>query len=617
MITVPKIVDETTLTQYREGHLNSLMLGMAITEINGASVLSVPPGVGKSFAAHGLAAIGEMLGYDLIVYIAPTRALIDEFVASDHFKMFSANPEQDVLIFEPRPRDLCGPLDPEWRKLERQGCSATARSTLCGGCPSSDVCPWIQKALQFDDPIRMVILTEAYINLRPRFVKSLIGQFGAHKPVVIIDEGTIFTTDMTRRIGIGELEMFADAIQRLLVAGDNQREGRTDLKYWYDGIIAMVEQRGALDELPAFATMPIDSQMLAIETEGLKLFGADFSNIARALQDINRAWYHAGAFHFAPTIETGDAALIVLSPYLPSGVIEARLGRPVKTMEVPKVFRHSETRFVNIQDGCGSARSMTKASEFRRLVDFYTALVLRNHLAGRRTVLVARKKYLQKIKDEMVDLLEQLGWPLSIALPGDVIDETTPVALINYGIVGVNDFKSFDALYCIGSYYAQPDHVNAVYQQWLPHEHRANLQIATSNGTRCVQPTAPSPRDRNRAIGASRVLRVLEQRVVVQAVGRVRPFTSPAEVVVMQQDDYGSVLGDIVQYNSLKAARLAACVPTRAQMLRSVLGERLRHLMADGVSQRAAAKICNVATSTAGVARKMRPLEHILSEIKL
>lgn len=618
MVIVPKFVDETTLAAYRGGHLNSLMLGGAIAEVDGAAVLSVPPGVGKSHAAHGLTTTSELLGHDLIVYIAPTRALIDEFIASEHFKIFSADPKQDVLIFEPRPRDLCGPLDAQWSKLERQGCSATARSKLCGGgCSNADDCLWLQRESRLSDPIRMVVLTEAYISLRPNVVNGLIARLGSSNPIVIIDEGTIFTTDMTRRISIGELEMFAGAIAGLLRANRNQHEGRDALQYWYDGIIAMVEQRGGLDELPAFAAMRIDDRMLAVEAEGLRLFGAEFRNIAFALHDINRAWYYAGAFHFAPTIGTGNASLIVLSPYLNSEVIEARLGRPVTSLEVPEVFRHSETRFVNIQDGCGSARAMTKPAEFRRLVDFYTALVLRNHMAGRRTVLVARKKYLVRIKEEMGQLLGALGWPLTIALPGDTIDETTSVAVINYGIVGVNDFKSFDALYCVGSYYAQPDHVNAVYQQWLPHEDRAQLQVTTSQGTRRVQAAEPSVRNRNRANGASRFLRVLEQRVVLQAIGRVRPFTTPAEVIVMQQDDYTDVLGNIAQYNSLKSARNAAGVPTRAEMVRCLLGERLRELCANGMSQRAAAKVCDVAPSTAKIARDMPSLELLLAGIKL
>lgn len=57
----------------------------------------------------------------------------------------------------------------------------------------------------------------------------------------------------------------------------------------------------------------------------------------------------------------------------------------------------------------------------------------------------------------MLDLLELRGWPLSIALPSGVT-------------VGWNDVETFDVVYGVGSYRAQPDQVIAIYQQWLPHK---------------------------------------------------------------------------------------------------------------------------------------------------
>lgn len=617
MLSVPRTVDEDTLAEYRDVHLNPLALGSAVAATEGACVLSVPPGVGKSHAAHGLVSIAEFINYDFIIYIAPTRDLIDEFIASKAFIEFSEEPEEDVLILEPRPRKLCGPLDAAWRVLEQQGCALTARDSLCNSCDQRDACPWVDRLHLDLNSIRMVVLTEAYIGLQPKVIDQLIKSRGAQRPLVIIDEGTVFTTDMTRCITIGELEMFAEAIDAVLVSDSAASERRSKLEFWRDGLNDMVDHRGSLLELPSFRSNYLFGCGLEIEAAGLKLFGSNFRNIARTLRGMDRFWYHAGAFYFSPIILTGDADLIVLSPYLHQEVIEVRLGRRVELLDAPDVFRHSQTRFINIEDGAGSAKSMSKPSEFGRIVDFYTALAARNHLAGRRTVLVARKKYLQQIKEHVETLMNELGIPIQIAMPGDPIVSDTSIALINFGIVGVNDYQEFDALYCIGSYYAAPDHVSAVYQQWIPHASRSQLQVALENGARVTKPTQPSVRDRNRAEGAIAVLGVLEKRVVLQAVGRVRPFTSPAEVIFMQQGNYTDVLGDLDQYPNLKAARGAGGIPTRAELKRAVLGERIRLLLAAGQSLREAATQCGVAPSTAARARETPSLQALLEVVKL
>ena len=55
---------------------------------------------------------------------------------------------------------------------------------------------------------------------------------------------------------------------------------------------------------------------------------------------------------------------------------------------------------------------------------------------------------------------------------------------------------------------------------------------------------------------------MLERRVVLQAISRVRPFTTPAEIILFQCDDLSPELGDIKEFVSLAAARRALGVPT-------------------------------------------------------
>ena len=118
---------------------------------------------------------------------------------------------------------------------------------------------------------------------------------------------------------------------------------------------------------------------------------------------------------------------------------------------------------------------------FDRVVDFFTALAMRNAAHARRTVFVARKRFLDRIKARVEAVSAALGRPLNcvLASPGKSFDGCRPtdIPLINYGIVGVNSLEAFDALYCIGGYYARADHLNAVYQQALPPDSRMPIGI--------------------------------------------------------------------------------------------------------------------------------------------
>ena len=69
---------------------------------------------------------------------------------------------------------------------------------------------------------------------------------------------------------------------------------------------------------------------------------------------------------------------------------------------------------------------------------------------------------------------------------------------------------------------------------------------------------------------------MLERRVVLQAIGRVRPFTTRAEVILFQCDDLSPELGSIEEFGSLAEARHQLQIPTLAQLKRTARGETVR-----------------------------------------
>src|SRR5215470_19412907 len=137
---VRRMIDERQLDSFRANELAPARLYEQIPDDDRVVLVGLPPGIGKSWAAQAL--VEHALGHDhdLVVYIAPTRAIIRELGVMRHLAPGS------VVLLEPRPGQLCGDADAAWRDFERGGCAALAKATLCQPCAQRDInggiCSW-------------------------------------------------------------------------------------------------------------------------------------------------------------------------------------------------------------------------------------------------------------------------------------------------------------------------------------------------------------------------------------------------------------------------------------------------------------------------------------------
>lgn len=69
-------------------------------------------------------------------------------------------------------------------------------------------------------------------------------------------------------------------------------------------------------------------------------------------------------------------------PYLDAEIVEERLSRPVIKPYSNLVFRHSESRIINIADPIGTATTLAQPAHFNRVVDFFLALILGTSRSG-------------------------------------------------------------------------------------------------------------------------------------------------------------------------------------------------------------------------------------------
>jgi hypothetical protein len=115
---------------------------------------------------------------------------------------------------------------------------------------------------------------------------------------------------------------------------------------------------------------------------------------------------------------------------------------------------------------------------------------------------------------------------------------------------------------------------------------------------------------------ASATHRMLERRVVLQAIGRVRPFTTRAEIILFQCDDLSPELGSIEEFGSLAQARRQLQVPALAQLKRTTHGEMVRARQNAGESLRTIAADLGIAPSTALLAGRDAGLGQLLERIR-
>ena len=135
-----QVIDQCQLVGFRAGQLAPARLYQQMPVNDEALLLALPPGIVKSRAAQALVGHALKHDHDLVIYVAPTRGIIDEI------EVVRRHPAESVVTLNPRPGWLCGTADMPWKDLERSGCAALAKATLCAGCVERDInggdCSW-------------------------------------------------------------------------------------------------------------------------------------------------------------------------------------------------------------------------------------------------------------------------------------------------------------------------------------------------------------------------------------------------------------------------------------------------------------------------------------------
>lgn len=320
-----RVIDEHQLADFRARELAPAAMYGEIRGDDHVALVPLPPGIGKSRAAQALVPHALEHGHDLVVYVSPTRGIIDEMQIADRLSPAA------IVILKPRPAALCGPADAGWRSLERNGCAALAKSMFCQSCVENEEnggeCGWPDQMHRIGPETRLVVLTEQYLLLNPLLLSQIQKRAGAKRVLAILDEALFLTAAISRRFTRAELLRFRAALAEM-------PETESGTKSWLDGIDFLLDEEVELTALRRFWSGSLRSASLAVQAAGHQAFGTDFRYLAPELELLNSGvassqWRDGDIFEIAVRVETAGADVMVLAAYLDDEIVEERLARPV------------------------------------------------------------------------------------------------------------------------------------------------------------------------------------------------------------------------------------------------------------------------------------------------
>lgn len=600
-----RTITEGGLPRFRAEHLSPDSL-LDLVEQGVYTLIRVGVGVGKSYAVDELL-LHELLyeRFDLVVYLAPTRAILAER------KIVSGEVEVPVpyAVLEPRPVERCGAYAKEWEDLERRGCSILAKAKLCAPCqksrPLDDKCPW-PKQFKHLKKKQLLFATEQYVVLNRSLIAYLRFRLGAQRILVILDEAKLLDTNYEVAIALAHLSQLEHALKDC----EGEKGVPPEVTEAWVEVTRFLREGRERDITAAQLSLPpaLHRQTLELQAAGVDEFGDDFRYAAYDVAQL--AWSRPqerwrdpeGTLRFIARPYLGCHALI-LSAHLNAQYVQHRLGggRVLSPFEDHR-FQHSETSVFNLKNRVGADRHFDH--NHRQILDTIAVLVYRNVTERRSTVLVSRKKS----KAFCVEYLRErlAGWGMEVEFITDdwsrLPERPDPrvIPIIHYGMMGVNDFEEYESVYCASSYYVNGRELNRAVQETQPKRDRVRLQIVYDSGRNREVVVAPGEGpDRGYARLGNTVLRRLEVDPVIQAAGRVRFLTRPREVVFFQMNDIAAEVGECRDVSSLAELREILGVVSGPELGTRIQGQELLALREQGVPMTEAARRLGLSRRTA------------------
>ena len=543
-------------------------------------------GVGKSHSIDDVLETAIQTDqYDLVVVLLPTRQTIRE-------RRWMKTPPSNtrVVHLKPRPRKRCGPdRDALWQQFETTSLGGYGRAHICGPCPRKQGCSWLRQYGEGLRRVQVIFATQAHLERAPAFLLQLKRWTEAPRVLALLDEVNFMMTSFRRGIGSVQLEQFVEILKDL---GQRKLGGvHTEWIYRAD----LLHRAGSEDLRYDDWKMPpiYPDWARTVQECGWRKFGGKFRFLGYDLQQFglspieSRERSSSGDISFAALPYLG-CDFIIYSGTAHPRFLTFRLGQTFATPFLEYQFEHPETSWYNIASRLGTRSYFPNNAP--QILDFFAGLVAQRLREGHRPLLIAKKCFVSLCAREMVARLRKYGiegvkiitskWKSADLSPAHA------VPLINYGQIGTNLFEHFDCAYCLTGYFVNEDTVNTILQDMLASDLFIPIKIVTTGRPRRRRAGVLHPSDQAYDIHALAQLALGQQEMdpVLQAVGRVRPYTKPREIITFQcarhpQRTYTR------EFNSIGEARKYFKIPSRREEQQNKQLQYIRQAKERGMTQ--------------------------------
>lgn len=571
------------------------------------------PGVGKSYGLDGLTAKAISTGaFDLVVVLAANHAIIRE-------RRFIREPPSDINIvhLRGRPVHLCGrEQNRAWSELEPGQLYTLGRQDICLSCPQYAECYWPLQWQQGLEGARVVYAPQSYLEQMPGFVLQLKRITKAERMLVLFDEVDFAAVSFKRRINRKTLQTF----QQVLRSSIDQ--GATELETWGYQVETLLQARQQDLDSNDWWFHPLGHQTIAsLQRLGWQLNGRNFRYIGGDLEIFGSTPGSQRQFTRQGDLEFSTAPWLAGKSMIFSGTADPdflsyRLGVPITTHLADVRVSHPETRFYNLAVNHGMACNFE--SNAPQILDFFDRLMRQRLASGVKVALVSRLPLVDLCIDGLNQRLQGAGvhdWKVVTAQQWQMAeDKQGLIPVLHYGLIGINDFTNFEAIYCLNGFYLPTDVISDLLQETLPDMAHIPLEIITTTPPkrrRIVAPVDPGDTIYREFLQLGQAaLRQQELGVVAQAVFRVRPATYPREVILMQCGQLPGITYD-AEFDDLAQARQFFDIQTRRASDAAFNAQQVRVLQQQGFTQKQIWETLGLSRSTvqrAWVSRQQKPI---------
>lgn len=586
------------LQAFRQDCLNADAFHNLILNTPGPLFFPLPTGIGKSSQIDSLLedfqANPSSWVHDLIIVSAPTHKILQE-------RRIVSNPHaaQLLSILSGRPIARCGRNNnDQWKVYQNSSAIALGKWEICNNCTKREGCSWPEQFQKLSPNIRFVLLPQKYLHIFPGVLHHIIAKTKARLPLILLDE-TNFSQDIFRRqIKRGSLEIFSKVLDIFIKHNKFPTPSlltfRRNLKLLLKASVEEIASGG-------WFFPPLDGDIsAAIQKIGIDQYGEMFYYPGFDLETLSqqdpgsRNLLEGGHIEFVsvPKIEE-PGKLVVFSGTASKLLLEHRLDTRMTSIYSQYYFRHEDTRIYNINIGGGIGHY--HRTHFPQILYFTLGYIKKTMKRNRTVALITKKRFVEETVLKLNSLLDEHFMRGIQVVPADKWSGSQPdgggyhIPLLHYGgAIGVNDFSLVDCIVCLCGYYMRMDELNRMVNEIVRDPYQTGFRIVMQREPlRRVAVPERESRHYNSYVQsvADAVLQQEEMGVVIQAVGRVRPFTHPREVITCQCGE-SQIMPYDREFATLREAREYFGIPSKRSYKAAKAALRVQYAKMCGKTQR-------------------------------